>query len=29
MTNEGTADRIIRIVIGVGVLSLAFVGPKS
>jgi hypothetical protein len=29
MTNEGTADRIIRVVIGLGLLSLAFVGPKT
>jgi hypothetical protein len=29
MTNEGTADRIIRVVIGLGLLSIAFVGPKT
>jgi hypothetical protein len=27
--NIGSADRIIRIVIGLAVLSLYFVGPKS
>lgn len=27
--NEGTADRAIRIVGGLLILSLAFVGPKS
>jgi hypothetical protein len=29
MTNEGTLDRTIRIVLGLGVLSLALVGPKT
>jgi hypothetical protein len=29
MTNEGTADRIIRVVIGLGLLSLVFVGPQT
>ncbi len=29
MTNEGTIDRAIRIVLGLGILSLAFVGPQS
>ncbi len=29
MTNEGTLDRIIRIAIGVALLSLTLVGPKS
>ena len=29
MTNEGMLDRTIRIVLGVSLLSLAFVGPKS
>ena len=28
-TNEGTADRVIRAVLGLAVLSLAFVGPKT
>jgi Inner membrane protein YgaP-like, transmembrane domain len=27
--NEGTIDRIVRVVLGVGLLSLAFVGPQS
>lgn len=27
--NEGTVDRIIRVVAGAGILSLAFVGPHS
>jgi hypothetical protein len=29
MTNEGTIDRAIRIVLGLGLLSLVFVGPQS
>ena len=29
MTNEGTIDRAIRIVLGLGLLSLAFIGPQS
>jgi hypothetical protein len=29
MTNEGTVDRLIRVVVGLGVLSLSIVGPKS
>jgi hypothetical protein len=29
VANEGTADRILRVVVGAGVLSLAFVGPQS
>ena len=28
-TNEGPIDRIVRIIAGVGILSLAFVGPKT
>ncbi|AYF43598.1 MULTISPECIES: DUF2892 domain-containing protein [unclassified Halobacteriovorax] len=28
-TNEGNADRILRIVAGLVLLSLVFVGPKS
>jgi hypothetical protein len=28
-TNEGTLDRLVRAVIGVGLLSLVFVGPKT
>ncbi len=27
--NEGTADRAIRILVGLGVLSLVFVGPQT
>ena len=27
--NEGPSDRIGRIVVGIGILSLAFVGPKT
>lgn len=27
--NEGTLDRIIRVVVGIGVISLAFIGPKT
>ena len=29
MTNEGTIDRAIRIILGLGLLSLVFVGPQS
>ncbi len=29
MTNEGTLDRGLRIVIGLALLSLTLVGPKS
>lgn len=29
MTNEGTIDRAVRIVLGLGLLSLAFIGPQS
>ncbi|MDP3234506.1 MAG: DUF2892 domain-containing protein [Myxococcales bacterium] len=28
-TNEATIERILRVVIGLGALSLVFVGPKS
>jgi hypothetical protein len=28
-TNIGRVERILRIVVGIGVLSLAFVGPES
>lgn len=28
-TNEGGLDRILRILVGLAVLSLAFVGPKT
>ena len=27
--NEGTVDRVMRVLLGAGVLSLAFVGPQS
>jgi len=27
--NEGTVDRVLRVVIGVALLSLTFLGPKS
>jgi hypothetical protein len=27
--NEGTADRVIRVIVGAGILSLAFVGPQT
>jgi hypothetical protein len=29
MINEGTTDRAIRIVLGLAILSLVFVGPQS
>jgi hypothetical protein len=29
MTNEGTLDRTIRVLAGLAILSLAFVGPKT
>lgn len=29
LANEGAADRLIRIVVGLAVLSLAFVGPET
>jgi hypothetical protein len=29
MTNEGTLDRTIRIILGLAVLSLAFFGPRT
>ncbi|HTP27069.1 MAG TPA: DUF2892 domain-containing protein [Anaeromyxobacteraceae bacterium] len=29
MTNEGTADRVIRVVLGVALLSLTLVGPST
>ncbi|MFA7263455.1 MAG: DUF2892 domain-containing protein [Caulobacter sp.] len=28
-TNEGGLDRVLRVVVGLGVLSLAFVGPHT
>ncbi len=27
--NEGAVDRVVRIVVGVGLLSLVFVGPQT
>lgn len=27
--NEGSVDRILRVLVGLAVLSLAFVGPKT
>jgi hypothetical protein len=29
MMNEGTLDRAIRIVLGIALISLVFVGPRS
>jgi hypothetical protein len=29
MTNEGTADRVIRVVIGLALLSLTMAGPHT
>lgn len=28
-TNEGTVDRALRVVVGVALIALAFVGPKT
>lgn len=28
-TNEGIVDRVLRIVVGLGLLSLVFVGPQT
>ncbi len=28
-TNEGKIDRILRVVVGLGLLSMIFVGPQS
>ena len=27
--NEGTTDRILRVILGLGLLSLVFVGPQT
>ena len=27
--NEGTPERVLRVIVGLGVLSLAFIGPKT
>jgi hypothetical protein len=29
MTNQGTLDRTLRTIAGLGILSLAFVGPRT
>jgi hypothetical protein len=29
MTNEGTIDRAVRVILGLGILSLVFIGPQS
>ncbi|MDA8093372.1 MAG: DUF2892 domain-containing protein [Betaproteobacteria bacterium] len=29
MLNEGVADRVIRVIIGIVLLALVFVGPKT
>ena len=29
MMNEGTLDRTIRVILGLGLIALAFVGPQS
>jgi hypothetical protein len=29
MKNEGTLDRTVRVILGLGILSLAFIGPKT
>ena len=29
MINEGTIDRAVRIVVGLAILALAFVGPRT
>lgn len=28
-TNEGAIDRVLRVILGLGILSLAFVGPQT
>lgn len=27
--NEGTIDRVLRVAVGIGVVSLVFIGPKT
>lgn len=27
--NEGAVDRILRVIFGIGILSLAFIGPQT
>ncbi len=29
LTNEGKMDRILRVVLGLGLLSLVFIGPQT
>ncbi len=29
MTNEGTIDRVLRVVVGLALISLVFVGPQT
>jgi len=29
MRNEGNVDRLLRIIVGLGLLALVFVGPKT
>ena len=29
MKNEGTVDRIVRIILGLAILSLVFIGPQT
>lgn len=29
MKNEGTADRVLRVAVGIGILSLTVVGPRT
>jgi hypothetical protein len=28
-TNEGAIDRVLRVIVGAGILSLAFIGPQT
>ena len=29
LVNEGTVDRVVRVLVGAGLLSLVFIGPKT
>ncbi|WOJ94744.1 DUF2892 domain-containing protein [Congregibacter variabilis] len=29
LSNEGTTDRIVRVTAGLGIVSLAFIGPQT
>lgn len=29
LTNEGTTDRVVRVAAGLGIVSLAFIGPQT